>query len=172
MRPVRRGPDVSVLAVSGELSLRSAGLVTGAVSKALADGGRVLVDVSGLRLTWPPAVQLFPSVLADVGGWPGARLVLFGADETLARSLGALRVSRAVPLAPDETTAHRLLEHRPPTVARHTDLERMQSSLGRARHFVRAACTDWQLETLRDDAVIVANELLENAVLHAGTPAG
>jgi hypothetical protein len=72
---VRRDADACVLAVSGELSLCSAGLVTRAVSKALLDGGRVLVDVSGLRLTRPSAAQLFPTTLMAVGGWPGARLV-------------------------------------------------------------------------------------------------
>jgi hypothetical protein len=61
---VRRDADTCVLAVSGELSLCSAGLVRGRRSKALADPGRVLVDVSGLRLTWRPAIRLFPSVLA------------------------------------------------------------------------------------------------------------
>jgi hypothetical protein len=35
---------------------------------------------------------------------------------------------------------------------------------------VGAACTDWQLERIRDDAIIVVNELVENARLHAGTP--
>src|SRR3954471_1534481 len=84
---VRRDADACVLAVSGELSLCSAGLVTRAVSKALLDVGRVLVDVSGLRLTWRPAIQVFPSVLAGVGGWPRARLVVFGADAELARTL-------------------------------------------------------------------------------------
>jgi hypothetical protein len=77
---VCRDADACVLAVSGELSLCSAGLVTRAVSKALLDVGRVLVDVSGLRLAWRPAIQVFPSILADAGGWPRARLVVFGAD--------------------------------------------------------------------------------------------
>jgi hypothetical protein len=56
---VCRDADGCVLAVSGELSLCSAGLVTRAVSKALLDVGRVLVDVSGLRLAWRPAMQVF-----------------------------------------------------------------------------------------------------------------
>ena len=73
---VRRDADACVLAVSGELSLCSAGLVTRAVSKALLDVGRVLVDVSGLRLAWRPAIQVFPSVLAGAGGWPRSRLVV------------------------------------------------------------------------------------------------
>ena len=161
-----------MLAVSGELSQRSAGEVSGAVSAALANSGRVLVDVSGLRVTWPPAVGLFGSILAGMGGWPGVRLVLFGADAKLARSLAAQTVSATVPVAPDETTARQLLDRRPRVLARHLDLEQPRSATRRARTFVQAACADWQLDDLRDDirddATIVACELVDNAVLHAG----
>ena len=153
---------------SGELSQRSAGLVSGAVSAALANSGRVLVDVSGVRVTWPPAVGLFGSIRAGMGGWPGVRLVLFGADAKLARSLAAQRVSATVPVAPDETTARQLLDRRPRVLARHLDLEQPRSATRRARTFVQAACADWQLDDLRDDATIVACELVGNAVLHAG----
>jgi hypothetical protein len=59
---VRGDADTCVLAVSGELSLRSAGLVRGRLSKALSDPGRVLVDASEVQLSWKPAIQLFPSV--------------------------------------------------------------------------------------------------------------
>ena len=168
VRRVRRGPDAWVLAVSGELSQRSAGLVSGAVSAALANSGRVLVDVSGVRVTWPPAVGLFGSILAGMGGWPGVRLVLFGADAKLARSFAAQRVSATVPVAPDQTTARQLLDRRPRVLARHLDLEQPRSATRRARTFVQAACADWQLDDLRDDATIVACELVGNAVLHAG----
>ena len=162
-----------MLAVSGELSQRSAGEVSGAVSAALANSGRVLVDVSGLRVTWPPAVGLFGSILAGMGGWPGVRLVLFGADAKLARSLAAQTVSAAaVPVAPDESTARQLLDRRPRVLARHLDLEQPRSATRRARTFVQAACADWQLDEIRDDfrddATIVACELVDNAVLHAG----
>ena len=33
---------------------------------------------------------------------------------------------------------------------------------------MRAACADWQLDDIRDDAMVVASELVDNAVLHAG----
>jgi anti-sigma regulatory factor (Ser/Thr protein kinase) len=168
MRRVRRGPDAWVLAASGELSQQSAGLVSGAVTAALENSGRVLVDVSGLRVTWPPAVGLFGSILAGMGGWPGMRLVLFGADAKLARSLAALRVSATVPVAPDEATARQLLDRRPRVLARHLDLGQPRSATRRASSFVRAACADWQLDDIRDDATIVACELVDNAVLHAG----
>jgi anti-sigma regulatory factor (Ser/Thr protein kinase) len=37
---------------------------------------------------------------------------------------------------------------------------------------VTAACSDWNLNTIRDDAVIVVSELVSNAVRHAGTGCG
>ena len=46
---VRRDADSCVLALSGELSQGSVASATNAVSKALTDAGRVLVDLSGLR---------------------------------------------------------------------------------------------------------------------------
>src|SRR3954471_17778156 len=166
---VRRDPDGCVLAVSGELSLPSPGLLTRSLSKALADPGRVLVDVAGLRLGSPAAVQVFPALLADAGGWPAARLVLFGADPILARTLSALRVTTTVPLAAEEATARLLLDVRPPAVTRRLHLGRELSSARRARLFVEGACTDWQLEVIRDDAMVVVSELVANAVVHAGT---
>src|SRR4051812_33077416 len=171
---VRRDADACVLAVSGELSLCSAGLLTRAVSKALLDVGRVLVDVSGLRLTRPSAAQLFPTTLMAVGGWPGARLVLFGVNPELARSLTAMRVAETVPLASDEAAARRLLERRPPAVARYLDLNEGEglSLPRRARLFVKAACADWQLHSMCDDAMLVASELVDNAVTHARTGSG
>src|SRR5919107_6309503 len=124
---VRRDAESCVLRLAGELSLRSAGTVCAAVTKALLEVDRVLIDVSRLRLTWTPAVQVFPSTLAAMGGWPWARLVLFGADPALAASLGQLGVTSAVPLAADEPEARQLVERRPPTVFRYLDLEKAES---------------------------------------------
>jgi hypothetical protein len=76
-------PSQCALALSGELSQRSAERATRAVSKALIEAGQVLIDMSRLRLTWTPAVQLFPSPVATSGGWPGARLVVLGANAEL-----------------------------------------------------------------------------------------
>src|SRR4051794_27244240 len=165
---VRRAPDQCVLAVSGELSLPAPGLLTRSLSKALVDPGRVLVDVSGLRLGSAAAAEVFASALASAGGWPAARLVLFGAGADLARTLTALRVTSTVPLAADETAAWLLLNRRPPVLRRHLDLDRESFSLRRARMFVRFACADWQLDLIRDDAVAVASELVAHAVQHVG----
>src|SRR3954468_2444823 len=81
-RRARRGPDGWALANSGR--------------------GRVLVDVSWLRVTWP-----------------GSRLGLLEADAALAPSLATQRASETVPVAPDETTARQLLDRRPRVLVRH-----------------------------------------------------
>jgi hypothetical protein len=80
-----------------------------------------------------------------------------------------LRRSATVPLAPDQTTARQLLQPRPPSIARHLDLDQELSSLRRARFFVATACRDWRLDSIRGDAVLVASELVDNAVVHART---
>jgi PAS domain S-box-containing protein len=43
------------------------------------------------------------------------------------------------------------------------------SSPGAARRFVRQTLTDWGAQSLIDDAVLLTNELVTNAVVHAGT---
>jgi hypothetical protein len=82
--------------LSGELSVRSAGTVCGAVTEALLEADRVLIDVSGLRLTWTPAVQVFPSTLAVLGGWPCARLVLLALALSWPRHCVSSRACSAV----------------------------------------------------------------------------
>jgi hypothetical protein len=166
---VRRDTDSCVVAMSGELSRGSVRVAAGAVSEVLVDVGRVLIDLSGLCLTWTGAAQVFPSTLTAAGGWPRALLVLFGAEPKLARSLDTGSVLDMVPLAADETTARQLLQRRPPAVARHLDLDDEPFAARRARLFVRATCGDWQLDAVCADAVLVASELVGNAAAHART---
>ena len=134
VRLVRRDVDGCVLAVSGELSLRSAGVLSERLWKACTAGknGRVLVDVSGLRLTGVPAVQVFSWTLAGLGDWPQTQLVLFGATPELTRELTAMRVTQRVPVAPDETAARLRLDRRPPVVVRTLDLAQELASARRA----------------------------------------
>jgi hypothetical protein len=58
---------------------------------------------------------------------------------------------------------------RPAAVASQLDLDGNSSAPRRARLFVHEACREWELDAIRDDAVLVASELVGNAVAHAGT---
>ena len=97
--------------------------------------------------------------------------MLFVATPELTRALTAMRVTQRVPVAPDATAARLLLDRRPPVVVRTLDLAQELASARRARLFVQATCSDWKLHMIRTDAMVVASELVTNAVRHARTAA-
>jgi hypothetical protein len=81
-------PGYTVMQLTGQLSLRSVETVRGALVGLLNGVGCVVADLSGLGLSQPALLSVFPAALAEAGGWPRARLGLFGADAEL---LGHLR---------------------------------------------------------------------------------
>jgi anti-sigma regulatory factor (Ser/Thr protein kinase) len=56
-----------------------------------------------------------------------------------------------------------------PAVATHLDLDGDSSAPRRARLFVHETSRSWDLDTVDDDAALVASELVGNAVVHAHT---
>jgi histidine kinase-like protein len=165
---VDESADAVTLVPRGELSLGTAPELSTVLRKLLLDRGPVLVDVGGLRVDAPVPLALFPSALAAVGGWPAARLVLFGAGDRLIRHLRVRGIAREMWLAGDRAEALRLAPLRPPRVRRTTELPPSADAAAFARSMVRSACADWSLREVEQRAVLVANELASNAVEHAG----
>jgi AraC-like DNA-binding protein/anti-sigma regulatory factor (Ser/Thr protein kinase) len=137
--------------------------------KLLVEGEPVLLDVSGLRLDWTPAAEVFVAAVSAAGGWPAARLVLFGADPHLAERLRACRVTESVPLAASVDDAAARVGDRPTRLTCGMELPAEPASVARARDFLRDVSRRWGVPD-RDDAVTVVTELVTNAVEHAGTP--
>jgi anti-sigma regulatory factor (Ser/Thr protein kinase) len=166
-----RDPAVRIAALRGNLGPESSETVVRELSTALLDTGRVLVDLSGLALSWLSPLQVFPSTLAALGGWPRARMVLFGAHPEARAQLHELHIPDAVPLVSDERAAHDRLRRPPTRLVRYHDLLPEPLAQRRARTLVHAACADWTLEDWAgDDAVLVATELVSNVIQHARTP--
>ena len=163
--------DHLVVAVRGVLSTPPGDAAFREVLRTqLLDRGRVVVDLSGATTTWASAVQLFPDTLASVGGWPQARLALARPEPFTRKVLKAARVHLAVPLAGTVAEAGRLLDVRPPLVARRYDLPCDTTAPVLARMVVESACRDWELDDYSYDlAATVATELVTNAVTHSGT---
>jgi anti-sigma regulatory factor (Ser/Thr protein kinase) len=139
-----------------------------AVVKSLLDTGRVMIDLSGLRCRRSALVTVFPTALAQAGGWPSARLVMFGATKALRPLLASAGAPDTVPLAEDLAAARALLEQRPAQLRRHCDLPLHISAPGAARMFVRETCALWSLpEVLTEWAELVSSELVTNAIEHA-----
>ena len=168
---VADGPDGAVVALSGPLSVRTVPQISGELGKALVNRGCVLVDLSGLRLEWEPGVTVFGTVLGYAGGWPGARMVLFGADAELAAALARSRVTQAVPLVADLLEAFQRVQRRPERVRRFRDLPPEPGAPSVARAMVHQACVDWEIPIETEyAAAVVVSELVTNAVVYAETP--
>jgi anti-sigma regulatory factor (Ser/Thr protein kinase) len=166
---VIQSADHTVLRLTGSLSLATALAVREALGEQLAASGRVVVELSGVTLDWPPALELFPTALSTSGGWPGARLALYQALPPLATAFQGSRAAQMVPLEADHSAAVAALDIRPPRVSRYRDLPCTPGSAAAARKFLRQACTDWDAEELADLAVLVGNEFVTNVVEHADT---
>lgn len=160
--------DHVVVQLHGYLSLRNNPRVREVAVKSLLSAGRVLIDLSDLRSAQTAFLSVFPSALAAAGGWPSARLVLFGADAALRSMLSSARIPETVPLAADLISARALLEQRPAQVRRHRDLPNNNSAPAGARMLVREVCAAWLIpQDVCEAAELVSNELVSNAVEHA-----
>ena len=166
---LHRQPDHAVLTLSGELTRAGTGPISQTLTELLLDVGTVAVDLKDLQVGWTPALQVFPSTLAAAGGWPGARLALFGASPEVAALLTATGVPDTVPLTADRAAALARLHTRPAALSRYHVLDPHLASPRRARALFRRACLDWALGNAYDHAALVVNELVTNAVRHART---
>jgi hypothetical protein len=165
----RRANHTTVM-LGGELTTAGVGAITQTLTKLLLGDGRVVTDLTHLRVGWVPALQAFPSTLAAVGGWPVARLVLFGASPEVSEALRAVDVPDTVPVVVDRTAALARLESRPDAVWRYHVLDPHLGAPRRARALFRRACLDWELGSSYAGAALVVNELVTNSVRHARTP--
>ncbi|MGH3821403.1 MAG: ATP-binding protein [Pseudonocardiaceae bacterium] len=164
---VREESDHIVLRLSGRLSLRTIPRVRQITVKSLLSAGRVVINLSLLRSSQAAFVTVFPAALAAAGGWPSARLALFGAKAGLRSMLVSTRRIEMVPLAADLVSAVAVLEERPPQVCCHRDLPCHNTAPSAARMLVCEACHTWLLPSnIREIAELVATELVTNAVEH------
>jgi anti-sigma regulatory factor (Ser/Thr protein kinase)/anti-anti-sigma regulatory factor len=165
---VRETPGCAVLSLSGRLSLRTSPKIREATVKSLLGTGCAVIDVSRLRTRQAAFLSVFPAALAAAGGWPSARLVLFGADTDLRSMLVSSRVAQRVPLAADLASALAILEQRPPELRRHQDLPCHNTAPSAARLVLRETCDAWWVPlATREVAELVCSELVSNAVEHA-----
>jgi AraC-like DNA-binding protein/anti-sigma regulatory factor (Ser/Thr protein kinase) len=169
LRPVRSTLGFTEVSAHGRVTPSAVPELRDDLVKLLADGVPVLLDVTDLHLDWPPAPEVFVTAVTAAGGWPLARLVLFGGDEHSVERLRACRVPDSVPLAATVDDAAALVGTRPARLSCGADLPPAPSSVRHARQVLHDACARWDVPE-RDDMAVVVTELVTNAVEHAGTP--
>jgi anti-sigma regulatory factor (Ser/Thr protein kinase) len=156
------------LVVRGSLTRRSGSDLDRVLRKVLLDRGRLVVDVSQVRVQWRPALAVFATALASAGGWPLARLVIVDAEGDVGAALRAGRGGDGVILVADRAAGWHAMDRRPARVSRASELPRDATAPGYARALVREACAEWAVDGELDRILAVANELVTNAVEHAG----
>jgi anti-anti-sigma regulatory factor len=127
----------------------------------------IVVDVGGLRVPTTATLAVFSSVWMQVSDWPGVPIVLVAGRELDRRRLGRTTITRVMPVyASVEEALDKLGE---PPQRRRTILELPDepASVAAGRRFVEVTCVRWGCPEVLRDAVLVASELIENAVRHA-----
>lgn len=161
---------VAVLRVCGTLDLVTADALEQAVRRSLAtEPEELLIDVSGLRIHDPLALDVLAGVACQTADWPAVPIVLCGASPETSRTVAAWPGRTSVSTA--ESCAHALAEAagRPAARRIRMRLRPVPDACREARQLVGQACSFWHLTELTQTAALVATELVANVVRHAHT---
>ena len=164
-----------VVAFAGSIDLFSVSQVQRALLKDLSEQPYALIcDLSGVQQLDPVCATVFATVANHPSSrWPATSFLLCGAQPAVAEILSRLQVPSFLPLYDDLERALDEAFARPPYLRNELRLAPAPSAVAAARAFVRDTCQYWGLAlpdaTVADRAVLLANELVTNAVVHART---
>lgn len=125
----------------------------------------VVVDIEGLEIADVTLMTVF-SVIADrIVDWPAIPFAVVTARADHAAGFAAQNAGWSVPVCRDVVAAEAARERAPSRRAVQL-LAPSSSASADARAFVRRVCATWGVLQYTDDALMVATELVENALAH------
>ncbi|MBB5960211.1 hypothetical protein FHS29_006834 [Saccharothrix tamanrassetensis] len=139
--------------------------------KCALDGPTAVVVVLGedFEFSTPASMSVFATVWLRVSEWPGVPIMLVAVAEPHRAALAAGGAGRYVRHFPTVAEAITAVGRRPERRRDDTWLPDSSTSALLARRFVREVCRRWQLAHVVDEALLVATELVQNAVQHTGS---
>jgi hypothetical protein len=156
--------------VTGVLDLQSyPDLRDGLLKLATEAPDGLIADIDGLVIDDAALVTVFSLIAMRIGDWPGIPFTVVSGHPEHRTMFADRVVDKFVPLHDDRETAEHLLT-RPPRRRAAQLLARSANSSALARDFVRRVCVEWGLPGFADDALLVATELVENAIRHTESP--
>jgi hypothetical protein len=132
----------------------------------------VVVDLDGLDIATGGPLAIFTTVHLRLMQWPGVPLLLAGGNDRSRKLLAASAIGRFVPVHDTIAGAVDSVDDPPPRKTHRTVLPSSMKSPRIARELVRRTCVEWGMNGLVDDAVLIANELVSNAVVHTPSEPG
>jgi anti-anti-sigma regulatory factor len=177
----------AILAPVGALNLAAVPSLQRALLKRLSEQPlAVICDLSRLWSVDPACATVFTTVASHPAtSWPGTNLLVCCARPAVAAVLGRLGTSRFVSMHPTLEDALTYAAARPPYLRTELSLGPSATAPAAARRFVRDTCWYWRLDEVDDPddpverrwvqdlinrAVLVASELVTNAVVHTQGP--
>jgi anti-anti-sigma factor len=162
----------AIVRLSGEIGLRTVGQLRSALVKCLADQpSGMVVELDGTTVGAPIALGVFGALARRAAEWPGILVTLAVADGPVRELLRHMALDRIVPTFAGVAEAVRALGTMPEHQHTSVELPPEVASAAEARRFVTDTCIAWEIGGLREDACLVASELVENAVLHGRSAA-
>ncbi|WP_086661764.1 ATP-binding protein [Lentzea kentuckyensis] len=153
----------------GRLDLVSYPVLRDCLLRLAADTPAALVVRLGLAFEAPTRTMLsvFTTVRLKISQWPDIPVVLLAETDRHRDDLRTSGVARFLRVAGALTDVLDVVTSPPHRRFRRVPLPNSPAAPLLARAVVRDACAEWDLPRLRDEAVLVVSELVENAVRHA-----
>lgn len=164
-----------VVALVGSIDLFSVSAIQRTLRKDLAEQPYALIcELSGVDHLDPVCAAVFATVVNHPSsGWPATSFALCGAQPPVAEILNRLQVPHFLQLYPGVEEALDAVFARPPYLRNELLLAPTLSAPAAARAFVQEVCSYWAPAlpdtTVVDRVMLLANELVTNAVVHART---
>ncbi|GGP77132.1 hypothetical protein [Saccharothrix coeruleofusca] len=161
--------NVVVVRPEGRLDLTTYRTLRDGLLKCAVTGPSAVVVRLGedFEFATPAVMSVFSTVWMRVSEWPGVRIMLVGESDTHRHALASGGAGRFVPHFASLEEALAVVEDPPHRRRDEVELPESPASALMARQFVRATCERWEVHELADDAVLVATELVDNALRHA-----
>ena len=167
--------DCSIVTITGRIGLLTAARVKRVLVKELADDPpAVICDLSGVHALDPLCASVFSAVAHHPSShWPATSLLLSGASPRVAEVLRRLRVPHFLPMYATVEDALAEAAGRPPYLRDGLRLPPTPAAAATVRDFVHRLLGHWRIalpdSELIDRAVLLADELVTNAIVHART---
>jgi hypothetical protein len=167
---VARRDGCLVVGASGLLDVAAAGDLRAALLKAAAEQPELIVCDLRDVAAQAPALTVLHAVADQVARWPSCPLVVLAPDASLRGLLERVGISWRLPVVSSWAQVHDALPPRPLPPRAILRLPPALAAPAHARSFLATRLSEWAVEGVDDGAVaLVVDELVTNAVLHAGT---
>jgi hypothetical protein len=158
--------ESTVAILTGTLNLTSYPDLRDGVLKIAADAPEsVIADIRGLEIDDDTLLTVFSVIAMRISDWPGIPFAVVTDRAEHMAALTARTVDRFVPVHPDAAAAE-LARERPPRRRAVQLLAPSPQASALARVFITRVCAEWAVPEHTEDALLIATELVENAIRH------